>query len=431
VLSRAKSVVRYVVHPLVLLVRSFDRTLPDWDRAVEIVQKSTSVSAPKESTIVNVRCVAPTPEMAQKLAQIRIQEFQKEHLRLTKTSGSFEFFQQQSEQLAMELAEASQSLRDRKNEFRLLSVEGKQQALETERSNLRVQWLNTQGLLSAAEARVAQLQRQLKDMSEIIVTTELSGVESMALSQMKSDLFRFEADYKGLSAKFSSDHHQVKEVKQKIDELRRLIANEQAAITQKTSAINPNYQRLEYELAESRASVESQRSQLRGWEAERERIESELQDVNDQSIEIRDLERRLADATERYTLCQVKLEQARLNKELHERGVSSLNLVQSPAIVHQSLGPKKKVAFGMGLVVATLCSLGLALVAEVLDQSIRSTDELSKQLGLPVLMCIPAMRSHRLSYLVGRQQWLGKSEPLTTKVPCSTEAVALENEYIH
>ena len=412
------------------MVRSIDGTTPDWERAVERVRKMTTISSPKESTIVSIRCIAGTPELAQKLAAVRLEEFQKDHIRLTKTAGSFEFFVQQREQLELELSEANQALRDRKNEFRLLSVEGKQKALEDERSNVRVQALNTQGLFTAAQARVKQLENHLDSMSEMVVTTELSGVESQALSQIKARFFQYQADYKSLTAKFSPDHHQVIEVRRQIEDLNRLIAKEQAAVTQKTSGINPNYQRIEYELADARANVESLRSQVAAWEKDRERIESELQDVNDQAIEIQELSRSVADATSRHKACLEKLEQARLNKELREKGISSLNVLQHASLVRQSLGPKKKISLLFGMVFATFGSLGLAFVAEVIDQSVRSSEQLSQQLGLPVLACIPATRSHRLSYLIGRQQWFGKNESPKTKVECSADDV-LENEFIH
>ncbi|MDY0339627.1 MAG: polysaccharide biosynthesis tyrosine autokinase [Coriobacteriia bacterium] len=95
----------------------------------------------------------------------------------------------------------------------------------------------------------------------------------------------------------------------------------------------------------------------------------------------------LAIATGNYTTLAAKLEELRINAQLE---VGSGRVV-SPAVVTETpVEPTPVRNTALGLVVGLVLGLGMAFLYEYLDNTIKSSDEAEKLLGVPVLGLIPS-----------------------------------------
>lgn len=95
----------------------------------------------------------------------------------------------------------------------------------------------------------------------------------------------------------------------------------------------------------------------------------------------------LAIATGNYTTLAAKLEELRINAQLE---VGSGRVV-SPAVVSEDpVEPTPLRNTVLGLVVGLVFGLGMAFLYEYLDNTLKSSDEAEKLLGVPVLGLIPA-----------------------------------------
>ena len=95
-----------------------------------------------------------------------------------------------------------------------------------------------------------------------------------------------------------------------------------------------------------------------------------------------------------------KLEQARLNDALGREQITNVKVAQPATLVHKPVSPKKPLVLGLGLLVALFGGLSLAFLAEIVDQTLRTTDQVEMQLGLPVLASLP-YRKRRRKQLAG------------------------------
>lgn len=92
-------------------------------------------------------------------------------------------------------------------------------------------------------------------------------------------------------------------------------------------------------------------------------------------------------ATGLYNTLALKLEELRVNEQLE----AGSGRVVSPAVVEtEPIAPKPVRNTGLGIAVGLVLGLGMALLFEYLDNTIKSTDEAEQVYGAPVLGHIPA-----------------------------------------
>jgi hypothetical protein len=117
--------------------------------------------------------------------------------------------------------------------------------------------------------------------------------------------------------------------------------------------------------------------------------------LNDQDLQLTQLQRKvdLLDGT--YRMHVQKLEQARVNDELGHDKISNVNVAQPAAFISKPVSPKKVIILGLGLAAAVFGAVGLAFLAEYCDQTLRTTDQVQAELGIPVLLSLPYRKGRR------------------------------------
>src|SRR5688572_7371637 len=84
-------------------------------RAVAHLDRVIYIGAPRKSNIISVSCKASSPEAAQRIVAKLVEVYLDEHLRVHRSPGTFEFFQDQAEKSRLTWQQAQDELRDTKN----------------------------------------------------------------------------------------------------------------------------------------------------------------------------------------------------------------------------------------------------------------------------------------------------------------------------
>ncbi len=100
-----------------------------------------------------------------------------------------------------------------------------------------------------------------------------------------------------------------------------------------------------------------------------------------------ELDAELAIATGNYTTLAAKLEELRINAQLE---VGSGRVVSPAVVTTNPVEPNPIRNTTLGLVLGLVLGLGMALLYEYLDNTIKTSDEAEKLLGVPVLGLIPS-----------------------------------------
>jgi uncharacterized protein involved in exopolysaccharide biosynthesis/16S rRNA G966 N2-methylase RsmD len=312
------------------------------DRAVRRLEKKSRFTAPKQAMVITVKYTAASPQLAHDVVAAITDVFLEEHARLSQTEGSLEFFAEQTNMLHAQLTAAQAELRDRKNAFQRTSDSSRLSILENARDAMR--------------EKIYDLQLQESD----------------------------------LRSRYTDDYPLLQEIRRQRAAAERLLielpAGEMRPASYAASPSNDAAVQLAHATSKPAAiDATSKSSQL----------ESEVQKINAEEYELAQLEREVELLEGKYKMHVEKLEQARVNDELGREKIMNVKVAQPATLVHKPVAPMKTVILGLGTLAAFCGCIGLAFVSETCDQTLRTTDQVEAQLGLPVLASLPYRKRRR------------------------------------
>jgi polysaccharide chain length determinant protein (PEP-CTERM system associated) len=243
--------------------------------------------------------------------------------------------------------------------------------------------------ISRIENNLQQLQMQEKMLTErkISLHNQLATTSPIMTGNPNDPAAKFEsrasleAEYEDLSKKYSSNHPDVKALKRKIEGFK----------DKGDSGINnPAYLQLQSELniasveltsiAQQRGSLNEQLKKLEQNVAQTHQVERGYYDL------MRDLENHKA----KYTELKAKYLEAKLSQNLEaEQKAEKFTLLEPPRVPEKPEKPNRLKILFLGFVLSVGGGLGAGLLAEMMDNSIRSHTELTQLTGSEPLVVIP------------------------------------------
>ena len=101
-----------------------------------------------------------------------------------------------------------------------------------------------------------------------------------------------------------------------------------------------------------------------------------------------------AQLADSYATHVANREQARIDEELRSQQISNVNIIQPASYESKAVAPKKALTLIAGLLFAMLGSVAVGLGSELVDPSLKCTEQVQHTLQLPVLLEIPRDQKH-------------------------------------
>jgi uncharacterized protein involved in exopolysaccharide biosynthesis len=360
------------------------------EQAVLKLNQSIGVEVAKKSAVIRVFCTAKSPELAQRLLDSVIDAFLKQHLRVNRSEGSYEFFEQQLQQNQQQLELASERLRDAKNSLGVVSIDSKRQLLQEKIGHIDRELLNAQTRLEAVESGVEKLKQQIAVQPERLNSQETNGFPNMAADSMRSELYRLQIRERELLAKYQDTHPLVVALRAQVREAKAIVDSQPEERVQVTSAINPIRQSLEKDLLGEQAELSTLKGQIAGLTAQRKLALAESAGLNDKEIHLAELRRDLEAKETSFRTYTEKLEQARINRSMEMNQLSNVNIAQPPSLSEKPTAPNRPLLLALGFVAAVCSGIGLAFLADQFPRPLRTAGEAERRLETPVLGTVPA-----------------------------------------
>jgi uncharacterized protein involved in exopolysaccharide biosynthesis len=371
--------------------------LDDRERAVQRITKSLGVYTPKDSTVVTLEYSDESPQQAQRIVACLLEAYMAEHARINRITGSHEFFDDQSKLMHTQWQSSVEELRDLKNDLGLVSIETQRNLLEEQQSRLDEQLVLATSARAASEAKAAELKKLVEELPVRKVTSEEAGYPNVALDGMRQQLYELEVRERELLSKFTDAHPQIVALRGQVKEARAILADQEKDRSQVTTAVNPAREKLDLNLKIEQAEIQALTARVTALQGEISRIREKVERLNENEVRMVSLEQQAEVAHRNYLAHAEKLEQARVNDALESQRISNVNVIQPASLEPKPISPRKGIVAAMGLAVATLGSLLIALVCELTDRSLRTPVEVEQELGLPVLAALPRVSGHRPS----------------------------------
>ncbi|GAA5505072.1 GumC family protein [Novipirellula caenicola] len=332
--------------------------------AISSLAKKVTISSPRSSYVIRVSCKGETPELAQQTLDAILATFRDEHMRVTRSRGSFEFFDSQTQDLQEQLEKANFELRDAKNSYHLASYEGRRRGLEDELARVDRAVAESRTELAASEAKMVALKENLSQLPESLVRQMVGGQPNDGLAAMRQQLFQLEAKEKDLLSRKTNDHPEVTAIRSQLETLRSVFDNETPTHSSMQSAI----------IAVEEAEVKAIRARLDSLVQYQTELHEDLLSLNDQEIVLAQGERRVSQLESEYLANLKRREQARIDEAMQMDKISNVSVMQSPTFVPIPVAPKKKLALVAGFMLALMASCGLALLIEYFREPVIQHD---------------------------------------------------------
>jgi succinoglycan biosynthesis transport protein ExoP len=192
-----------------------------------------------------------------------------------------------------------------------------------------------------------------------------------------------------LEATYSLTHPEVVTQKQRVEKLREQLASavdSQAEI----KADNPAYVVMDNQLQMIMMEKSALQNNVSSTSEQIETLNQAATQAPAVEREYSNLVRNLDVATNNYLALQAKLQQAELASDLESnRKGQRFTLIEPPVLPEQPVSPNRPAILFLGIILAAGAGLGVGVLLEAADQSIRSAGSLQSVTGYMPLVTIP------------------------------------------
>lgn len=363
--------------------------LSDRDKAILYVTKSTGIEALKNSNIITVSFEAKSRKLAQETINKLIGFYLDKHINVHRTRGSYEFFNQQTDQLRNSLVQAEENLREIKNKTGIASLDEQRRVLVKRIGDLEQELEGTESALAASKAKVQVLRKTLSGLPETLVTQETVGNPNQGADLMRARLYDLQLKEQELLSRFTENSKQVEEVRRQIAEAQGLLDKEERTRTQTTKGLNEAHNQVKLALVTEEATFSSLEAKARKQRAQLSSSRGELKGVNDSEIRLVQAQREMDIQETNYKKYYEKLEQARIDNALEIGKISNISVVQPATYPVNPVRPRKVLNLALGLFLGIFGGIGLGFFSEYMDHTFKKPEDIEEKLKLSTLAEIP------------------------------------------
>lgn len=360
----------------------------DRDRAIREVIKSVQIYAPKKSTAVTIHAESKTPEMAQALAAAITTGFLDRHFSVSRTEGSHEFFQVQTQSVEDQLNAAMRKRSQFMQASKVVSANDMRRILTDQLGAVEQEILLTRGDLEQALAEIKDISREAEATPLEIIASKNED-DDMTWSGMRQKVFELEVLEKQLSTRFSDDNHQLKNAREQLAGARSILEKMSKDSVKSSTTPNPVRIRLDEDLQRLRTRVVGLNSKMVEKEKQRAEIDREIDELLAFELKLAEMDREIATLEASHGLLKSKLEEARVIEELQSEEISNVSIYQPANFVERPASPSKPLVAILFPLLGLMFGCGLALVRETGRKTLRTPAHVESKLGLPTLATLP------------------------------------------
>jgi polysaccharide biosynthesis protein PslE len=338
--------------------------LDDRQRALLLLAKKLNVDSPKKSSVIQISYDGSTPEQCQSVVAKLIDSYLDEHLRLNRTSGSHQFFIEQTKRLRDELSRREAELRDAKNETGLASPDAQRQLLVARIGRLEDDLLTAETARAVAQAKVKDLRNQLSRLPESEVAAETSGFGNEGTDRMRDQFYALQVREKEAAAKYTDEHPKMRQIHEQIAAARAVLEKEDLNRKQVTKQPGKLHQQAEAAilaeepaLASLLANTERLKTQLAG-------ARKNLAALNDNELRVAALQREVNLIDADYRKYAGNLEESHIDQQLEMQRMSNIGIVQPASFEPRPIRPNKLLNLLLGIGFGAFGGLALPLALD-------------------------------------------------------------------
>jgi succinoglycan biosynthesis transport protein ExoP len=305
-----------------------------------------------------------------------------------------EFNRQQAARLEMDIKQLDTSVRSA--EERKIYIEGQLATVKPDTPLIGAtgeRVMAPADRLKALEVALADLQSKFSEdhpdvrkvRREIAELKKMAGQPGGSASTRRQKLTQLQAELAAKQGKYSDQHPEVKKLKNEIALLEKTPATVIPAKTV-TEPENPAYISLNTQIKSAEADIVSLRSQQAGLREKLQMYRGRLEEAPKVEQEYLALARDYQNASQKHQEVMNKILEARISEGMEEgQKGEKFTLIDPASFPEKPVSPKRWLIFLAGAIMSLGAGFGTVALAEHLDHSVKTGDELARLTGLPIL----------------------------------------------
>jgi chain length determinant protein EpsF len=319
----------------------------------------------RESNVINISYSGGNPEFAAAVANGFAQAYLDVNLdlKLAPARQYAAFFEEQTKQMRDKLEAAQKALSDYQQANGITTVDDR---LDFETAKLN----ETSSQLTQIQALTTDSQSKRQNAK---ADTVAEVMQSPLVNGLKADIARLDARLQESNINLGKNHPQTQRTEAELATLKAQLETETRKIT---TSIDTTYQVGKQREGQLQAALAAQKTRVLT--------------LNKQRDELNVLRRDVETAQRSFELISQRASQSNVESQNSQTNLALLNAAAAPT---EPSRPRVLLNVLVSIFLGTLLGVGLALMLELANRRVRSADDLSEALDLPVLGTIAAAGS--------------------------------------
>ncbi len=349
------------------------------EMAIESLMENLTLETEEGSTYINLGFQAPDPRLAQKVLENMIGFYMERRIEVFRNNEASRFLREQSEKALSRLEQREEEFKQFRNKQGIVSMEGQKESLVKQIDVLTRDMDDINLQISTVESNIILLEKgDSSALSDKVVDPVVVSIKQR-LVDLKFDEAEFENRY--------PDDSRV------LIDLRKRISFAEAELLKAQGGdagldTDTADQTIKLELEKSQAQIHVLVAQKQLLNKTLEERKAELVKLTNYETMFLSLERKVEIAGIEYSQYSDSYAKAKSSAALDADKVSNIVIVQPATLSTKPIDSKKKLGVALSIVLGLCGGVGMAFVLEFLDDTIKTSEDVVKQLKLPVLASI-------------------------------------------
>ena len=376
-----------------ILTDAVDRLAPDQLRTfgqvsdpVALLKSNLRVSLGKADDIITVTMESPYPKEAAVIVNAVVESYIAYQSRRQRNTAAeiLKILQREKVRRDAELRQRFQAAMEFKRRNEIISFGSDDSNIILQRlatlsdalTRAELALMEAKARHEAARVLLADPRKMLHLRDKLLAGEGTSSVEAQALEEERN---RLKLELTALRQQCTDDHPAVQTIKLKLKQL------DEQELQRAQALAKARLGWLEQQVAAAQARVDDLK---KSFAAQRKLA----QELNSKAVEYAMLE---AERQRAERICEILDNRIKEIDITDDAGALNISLLESARASEVPCKPRKAQAMGIALSLGVLLGVGLALIGEWMDHRLRSAEEISEALGLPVLGVVPQLSGRK------------------------------------
>jgi len=370
-------------------------TLQDLDLnySTKDILGKTTVQPVKATNILAVEVTLGNPGEAKIAADVVASEFKRAYAEINNSAvkQSREFIEEQLDTTRKAMIKAQEALRDYKQKNEIVEINQQGGAAVQRLTQAKIDLNNAQAEYSVNSARLNKVEKEHEGIPEYEIVSTQTSRDPM-WQQFAQQLAQLENQKAAMLTRRGQHHPDVIDIDKQIKDLiAKKKETEQDYVSARTENKNQIYQNTLNNWINAKVEAVGAEARLQAMNEAVAQARDELSVLPEQQAKYAELDTDVTAATNTYGLMRSKLDEARI-KEQQAKNEVALKTID-PAYVYP-VNQRKTLKLILALLLSPILGIGAAFLLHYTDNTIKTTSEAEKLLGIPVLAAVPASRAH-------------------------------------